>query len=407
MASAYLDKRSGGWVASYRPLHASGSQRRLVRIPPGAIRPDHEQEDAQLYAEDCDHCCRLLESSADPQIIKRAEERKAITLAQATALRAGLPAPSHHTKTPEPWTIKAAAMAHPSTIREAQQRPQELMRHLRELDAFTIWSGINRLSDLTLEHVTGYLSHLKERGSRWDGRRHRLLYIRRACAMAGTQGLPNIIGDLVLDRREDDEMVEIEGWTWSELLAGATALQADPDRRLIAVLALGGFCGLRSSEIARVRCGHLSDTGVLTVGKEERKTKASRRDIPLAPRVVAWLRPLTFAKDGSRRPADDLLVRGRGNQHQGRPMTPRRLSELWSPAMEIATKRKGLTVKHLRKSWFTWAVQSGLPLSLVEAYGGHRATMVLPVTSAHYLIAAQCALYRPIADAVEMQLVNL
>jgi len=69
--------------------------------------------------------------------------------------------------------------------------------------------------------------------------------------------------------------------------------------RVVPFLALGGFAGLRSAEISRLRWEHIhwnGEGGYVEVGVDQAKT-ASRRLIPILPALRAWLQPFA-KKDG-------------------------------------------------------------------------------------------------------------
>jgi intergrase/recombinase len=66
----------------------------------------------------------------------------------------------------------------------------------------------------------------------------------------------------------------------------------------------------------------------------------------------------------------------------------------------MATGRP-LAVKHLRKSFATWAIRGGIDTGVVEDYLGHRRHSVTVVTSRHYLEESRVIALRPHAAQMD------
>ena len=101
----------------------------------------------------------------------------------------------------------------------------------------------------------------------------------------------------------------------AEATVKAATEVADDDLR--AVLAIGGFAGLRSAEIERLEWADVDlDGGHITVTAGKAKT-ASRRIIPIADNLRAWLTPY---------------------KEQSGPVWPHRAREMYDARREVAAR---------------------------------------------------------------------
>jgi len=381
--SVFADsKTAGAWTASYRPAFWQPGQRQRQRYLGRMLR--HQAEAA---AEELDLVSRHVEGpTPSPHMIRRAAELGVLSPGVAAAML-GQDLPADPAARP---SIRSCYAAHPSTQAEARHSIAESARHARDLAAFLSWAGIEHQDQVTLDLVQRYLADLQARGQAWDTRRHRLLVLRRACAIgARVHGLPDPLYRLRLDARRGAEAERRIQVIPLPALRAALRRASLGDRERVAIL-LCGFHGLRPSELARARVGDLQ-AGVLSVAQAERKNAASRRDLPLAPTAVQVLRRLSQG-----RPAEAPLLPSRG----GRPYTGNGLGQWAADWLPAAVGQKA-TVKTLRKSFATWAIQSGIEARHVEAYLGHRAHNLAAVTSAHYVQAALARELRPVAAAIQ------
>lgn len=397
MASAFYEKDKRRWRARFYGPFQRGATRRTVIIPAEHLRPGHEKASADAYAAECDRLARLCENPAvGPQIITRAAAMQAVTAEQARALRAKKPVPVVRPALREGWTITEAAESHPSTARETKA---EQAKHRAAVARFTAWSGAATLGELTLDLARGWIAEMERQGLAWDTRRHSLLWLRRASRMAGAAGLPDPLSDFVLDRRGRKPGVQV--WTLDELCAAGRTLRTRTDLRPLACLLLGGFLGLRPSEIARARIEDIDADGVLEIGKRhgEGKNAASRRRLPMPPAMVADLRAL--AAD---RPADQPLIAKatRWAKAAGDPFFC--LDTLGDYMRDHLMRPDGplrpLPPKCLRKSFATWATRRKLDRDGIEAYLGHDNPWVPAMTRDHYLGDLQVDELRPFADEI-------
>ncbi|HUV31982.1 MAG TPA: site-specific integrase [Devosiaceae bacterium] len=384
MASAFHDRK--GFIADFLGLWRV--RRRRVRIPRArAATP----EAARAFADECERYCRLLEATAAPAQpdVAHALHLRAVTEDQAATLLGGLPPASALDSRP---TLEQAHDLHPSTRRALAARSPDYARCVAALERFQRQFGVTYVEDLTLDLVQRWLAYLRGCGYAWDTRRHYLLPVRRACKMAASLGLPDPLAGILLDRRADPP--EIPAWTLPQLCQAATAFGADPDPRPLAALAMGGFLGLRPSEICRAQVGDVvSDPAgaVLRIGLRERKNAQSRRDLPLPALVTQWLAP---SLDG-RSPQAPLVPRPAGSG-----WIPESLGKWLQPMLTDAIGERH-PVKALRKSFATWMVVAGIEERHVEAYLGHLASRVAAVTTRHYLAAARAHELRPVAARMD------
>lgn len=151
--------------------------------------------------------------------------------------------------------------------------------------------------------------------------------------------------------------------------------------RAQAVVYLGGFMGLRSSEITRLTASDLRGD-VLFVGEHGSKNVQSRRALPVPGIILERLESLEQSGDSPliRRPRRDTAFDAFGLDHYMHPM-------LEKPP------------KMLRKAFSTWAVNF-LPPRHVETFLGHSSGLVSQVTARHYLADIRLAELRPSADVI-------
>lgn len=399
MASAFKSGRS--WVARFRrPFALGGKDRRTRRIPVSIAAPgDAGREAAQRHARQIDALVELIEGRrATPEDLDRAVEWGVLDEAERKAVALRLPPPMP--KSPRALSLAEAAERHPSTKREADRSPREYRRHSRELREFCEWSRVETLVDLRLDHVVAYIAHLRERGISKAGRRHRLLYLKRAARMGATLGIPDPIGGMVLDR-DDEPRRRVTVWSEDELARAAAWLATDDDLRPLACLLLGGYVGMRSSEIARAKVGDI-EPGKLAVGEREAKNRSSRRTLPLPPSIERVL--IVVANNRS---AESPLVAPLTTQRvpKSHHMSASTFGRWLAPHLLRATGR-ALRPTDLRKSFVTWAIDSALPVELVDQWIGHRVASLSAVTADHYFAAATLRRLRPVAEEIDRRVLT-
>lgn len=393
MASAFSDKK--GLIISYRGYMMS--RQRRVRIPASkkiTIAQAREQ------ADECEQLARHLENSPSPRLIfvERALELGVIDQLQHEALggyRSGAPAIVDR---PEGIRLEDAANSHPSTQREKETDYKQHLRHMNYLTAFTQFSGIEWVSQLKLQTVLDWVKELKRRGLAFATRKHCLLYLRRASAMGASHGYPDPLSRITIDKNDKRRVIEV--WELSELVRGAMILERDGKLAELATLALGGFCGLRPSEIYRAKVGDI-DGGVMHIGRVKRKNMPSERSIPLPAIVNEWIEPLLvqrseYALISAFERRRNVPTRRRSGVH----LTDTRLPLLTRPGIVEATGRN-LEIRHLRKSFKTWAKRARLPLADIEAFMGHMDSSESALNVSSYIATAVVDDLRPTAAQID------
>lgn len=432
MPSAFLDSR--GWIADFRPPAVSGKKRRRVRVPVAAIRSARSAKaDALAYAVECASLSTLLSATTAPapHVLARALELKAITPDEAQRLAPNVAAllstsaaqlgPIVAPK-PQRLTLEDAADAHPSTPRESHA---DYRRHLTNLRDFVAWSGVEHVDALTLDLALRWVAHLRATKYSFDGRRHALLWLRRASRMGAVlAGLPDPLVGFTLDRRET--VSDVKAWSLPELAAAWRALSPPPksaipyDPRPLAALALGALCGLRSSEIYRLRRTDVdlaTDPPRIVIGSQGAKNAASRRALPL-PAIVAealalllaarrphWAdrypnAPRRKAAPRSKPDAGDalFLTAWHGGRGEFRPNTwPH-----WIRPLLAGATGRDLPPKCLRSSFATWAARAGFNRDHIERYLGHTISGSASITARHYLADYAIAELTPTALAIDV-----
>lgn len=385
MPSAFRDKH--GWIADFRGLHMRGKKRRRVRIPADRCATEN---DARAFAAESERLCRNLETMVDPVDVGMAVKMGSITPDEANQLLNGQLGNSNR------LTIKAAHAAHPATRKEESKQSQDASRRSTDLELFCNRFKVNYVDEISLNDVQDWIAELKDES--YDSRRHRLIPIRRACAMGARQGIPDPLYRLKIDSRPEVED-DIEVWTMDELIAAATAFSAVENRSALATVVLGGFMGLRPSEIARAKVGDVSD-GILSVGARERKNRNSRRRLPIPPTALGLLRP-SLEGQPAQYPIVPPVVRlwSKPGQH----LHPKNLQKQIGPRLAALTGRS-LTCGDLRKSCATWLIENGAQPRLVELWLGHVVSSISRVTSRHYLATLKSAELKPIAELLEQTL---
>ncbi len=392
MAGTAFTSRSD-YVLDFRGLHQVGKQRRRVRVKATDPRAT-DLNTASAWAQECDRYCRLLEVAPDPHDVQHAVRIRAITSEQGAALLNGLPVPAA-TEHAKRLSIEEAALRHPSTQRDPLARKVEYLKYLKQ---FTDFAKVDAVGDVKLDQVQRWIAKMRADKLAPATRRHRLLYVRRATRMASTEGMPDVIGGLRLDVTGAPT---VEAWTLAELQQACRAFLKANNLRALVATALGGFLGLRPSEVFRARCGDFA-RHELAIGQDGRPAKnaASRRRLPLPATLDRWASDL--AKD---RPADEPLLVTAGNGG-GRAFRTETFSQWLMPLLRDATGRR-LKVKALRKSFATWATREGLDRNHVEAFLGHENPFVSAVTGRHYLADILARELRPTAKAIDKRLAGL
>ena len=156
-------------------------------------------------------------------------------------------------------------------------------------------------------------------------------------------------------------------------------MSPDETRRLLAVasslkvrtlLSLGYGCGLRASEVIRLKVKHI-DKAQKIIRVEQSKGRKDR-NVMLSPETLGLLREWWRARptrwDAGVPPEERLLFPGR---RPGKPMTTRQLSRLFHEAADAAGIKKSVTLHALRHSFATHLLERGTDIRIIQALLGH------------------------------------
>jgi integrase/recombinase XerD len=156
-------------------------------------------------------------------------------------------------------------------------------------------------------------------------------------------------------------------------------MSPDETRRLLAVadnlkvrtvLSLGYGCGLRASEVVRLKVKHI-DSSQKIIRVEQSKGRKDR-NVMLSPEMLELLRQWWKARpsrhDGTTPPQERWLFPGR---KPGKPMTTRQLNRLFHEAAGAAGIKKRVTLHALRHSFATHLLERGTDIRIIQALLGH------------------------------------
>jgi len=156
-------------------------------------------------------------------------------------------------------------------------------------------------------------------------------------------------------------------------------MSQDETRRLLAVaktlkarvlFARGYGCGLRASEIVRLKAGDIdSAQGIIRVVQSKGRKD---RNVMLSAEMLALLRQWWKARprwyDIGVPPQERWLFPG---LRRGKPMTTRQLARLFHQTADAAGIRKPVTLHSLRHSFATHLLEHGTDVRVIQALLGH------------------------------------
>ena len=155
-------------------------------------------------------------------------------------------------------------------------------------------------------------------------------------------------------------------------------MSPDETKRLLAVasslkvrvlLSLGYGCGLRASEVVRLKVKHI-DSAQRIIRIEQSKGRKDR-NVMLSPETLGLLREWWKARptrcDAGMPPAERWLFPGR---RPNQPITTRQLSRLFHEAADAAGIKKGVTLHALRHSFATHLLERGTDIRIIQALLG-------------------------------------
>ena len=177
-------------------------------------------------------------------------------------------------------------------------------------------------------------------------------------------------------RRHD---LAAEVWHLKEPEKLALVMSADEIKRLLAMakslktrvlLSLGYGCGLRSSEIVRLKVKHI-DSAQKIVRIEQGKGRKDR-NVMLSSEMLDLLRQWWKARPSRGEAATPLAERWLfPGRRPGAPMTARQLWRLFHETVEAAGIKKGVTMHTLRHSFATHLLENNTHIRILQALLGH------------------------------------
>jgi integrase/recombinase XerD len=240
-------------------------------------------------------------------------------------------------------------------------KPHTQRSHIYSCKRFAAW--LKRSPDTaTPDEVRSFQLHLIESGAS-IGNRNRI--------MTGVRFLFR-----VTLRRHD---LAAEVWHLKEPEKLAVVMSADEIKRLLAMasslktrvlLSLGYGCGLRSSEIVRLKVKHI-DTAQSIIRIEQSKGDKDR-NVMLSKELLGLLRQWWKVRPSRGEAAAPLAERWLfPGRRPGAPMTTRQLSRLFQETAEAAGIKKGVTMHTLRHSFATHLLDDDTHIRTIQALLGH------------------------------------
>ena len=148
------------------------------------------------------------------------------------------------------------------------------------------------------------------------------------------------------------------------LLAVASSLKA----RIL--LGLGYGCGLRASEVVRLKVKHIDSAQKIirieqSKGRKDRNVMLSVETLDL---LRQWWKARPTRSDAGTPIEERWLFPG---NRRGKPMTTRQLSRLFHEAADAAGIKKAVTLHALRHSFATHLLERGTDIRIIQALLGH------------------------------------
>jgi site-specific recombinase XerD len=156
-------------------------------------------------------------------------------------------------------------------------------------------------------------------------------------------------------------------------------MSPDETRRLLAVasslkarvmLSLGYGCGLRASEVVRLKVKHI-DSAQKIIRIEQSKGRKDR-NVMLSPEMIDLLRQWWKVRRGYDAHTTPLQERWLfPGSKPGQPMSTRQLNRLFHEAADEAGIRKRVCLHTLRHSFATHLLERGADIRIIQALLGH------------------------------------
>ena len=250
-------------------------------------------------------------------------------------------------------------------------------RMIEDMTARKLGAGTQRLHISSCKRFAAFLQRSPETATVEDVRRFQL-------HLAETASIPNrnrlMTGLRFLFRvtlRRLDLAAEI--YHLREPQKIPQVISRDEARRLLAVadnlrtrllLSLAYGCGLRASEVIRLKVKHI-DSAQRIIRVEQGKGRKDR-NVMLSPELLdllrRWWRERPSRHDAATPLQERWLFPGK---RPGKPMTTRQLMRLFHEAVDAAGIRKNITLHVLRHSFATHLLERGTDIRIIQALLGH------------------------------------
>src|ERR1700716_3241942 len=233
--------------------------------------------------------------------------------------------------------------------------------HIRSCKRFAAF--LKRSPDTaTAEDIRLFQLHLAETG---------VSISTRNCIMTGLRFLfrvtlrrPDLAAEIYHLREPQKIPLVMSPDETKRLLAVASSLKA----RIL--LGLGYGCGLRASEVVRLKVKHI-DSAQKIIRIEQSKGRKDR-NVMLSPEMIALLRQWWKARRGFDAHTTPLQERWLfPGRKPGTPMSTRQLNRLFHEAANGAGIRKGVNLHTLRHSFATHLLERGSDIRIIQALLGH------------------------------------
>ena len=239
--------------------------------------------------------------------------------------------------------------------------PHTQRSHISSCKRFTVW--LKRSPDTaTADEVRRFQLHLVEDGASICNRNQ---------IMTGVRFLFRVT------LRRHDLAAEI--WHIKEPQKLPPVLSPDEVKRVLtmatslkarAMLTLAYGCGLRASEVVRLRaCDIDSEQMIIRVVQSKgRKDRNVMLPLEILDLLRQWWKARPTRRDAGVAPELRWLFPGRIDRQ---PMTPRQFGRLFKEAVKAAGLRKAVSLHSLRHSFATHLLENGQDIRLIQALLGH------------------------------------
>jgi integrase/recombinase XerD len=156
----------------------------------------------------------------------------------------------------------------------------------------------------------------------------------------------------------------------NELVLLGMRVSRRPSLKARAMLTLAYGCGLRASEVVRLRAGDIDSEQMIIriVQSKGRKDRHVMLPAEVLDLLRQWWKARPTEEDAGVAPEQRWLFPGRSD-HQ--PLTTRQFSRLFKEAAKAAGLRKTVSLHSLRHSFATHLLERGTDIRVIQALLGH------------------------------------